>query len=285
MRRVRRRHSSSSCSPASASPCHPRRPRSTPRDPKVVIIVGATHGATAGYRARRRPGLRRGDQVHLERGQGLQPERDLDEGQGGDRRAPRSSSTSATATAGRARIRTTRSTRPRTASGSTPTSGDGDYNNKYYGEPYVATARPRAGRDRHPQPPVLRVRATRSRATQSRPSHVARQRADNYAAGFLKAGAPGAVIADGHAGSESYIRVAVHDPPDDRAPVAHDARSRPATSSRSRRARTAGTTVYQDPNTPTSGFYRSLAVRVSAASPTDDVTGGPASTDVDSDQP
>ena len=41
-------------------------------------------------------------------------------------------------------------------------------------------------------------RATPSRATPSRRVTVARQRADNYAAGFLKAGAS-AVIADGHA--------------------------------------------------------------------------------------
>ena len=77
---------------------------------------------------------------------------------------------------------------------------------------------------------------------------VARQRADNYAAGFLKAGAS-AVIADGHAGAERYLRAifTTHQSIEDMWRTMPNANgnfvSFPS-------ARTSGATVYQDPNTP-----------------------------------
>ena len=78
------------------------------------------------------------------------------------------------------------------------TSGAGDSNNKYYGEPYVSTL------DLADDAIVLLhhlcYAAGNSEPGGAAPSvSVARQRLDNYAAGFLKAGAS-AVIADGHAG-------------------------------------------------------------------------------------
>ena len=126
-------------------------------DPKVVIIVGATHGATAGYRADADVAYAEAMQVHPQRRQGLQPERDLGEGQGGGRRARRSSSTWATATAGRARTPTTPKYTTKDGFGLNATAGAGDYNNKYYGEPYMATLDLAPERGRHPQPPVLRL--------------------------------------------------------------------------------------------------------------------------------
>ena len=82
--------------------------------------------------------------------------------------------------------------------------GAGDSNNKYYGEPSIATL------DLAPGAIVLLhhlcYAAGNSEPQNAEPSvSVARQRADNYAAGFLRAGAS-AVIADGHAGAESYLR-------------------------------------------------------------------------------
>ncbi len=84
------------------------------------------------------------------------------------------------------------------------TAGDGDYNNKYYGEPYVASL------DLAPGAIILLhhlcYAAGNSEPGDAAPSQsVAKQRVDNYAAGFLKAGAS-AVIADGHAGPVSYLR-------------------------------------------------------------------------------
>ena len=49
---------------------------------KVAIIVGATHGATPGYRSDADVAVPRGDQVLEQRRPGLQPERDGDQGQG-----------------------------------------------------------------------------------------------------------------------------------------------------------------------------------------------------------
>src|SRR4051812_35058878 len=74
------------------------------------------------------------------------------------------------------------------------TAGNGDYNNKYYGEPYMAQL---------PLAPGAIVllhhlcyASGNSEPGGAAPSvSVARQRADNYATGFLKAGAS-AVIAD-----------------------------------------------------------------------------------------
>ncbi len=85
--------------------------------------------------------------------------------------------------------------------------GDGklsDYENRYYGEPYVSQL------DLAPNAIVmlhhLCYAAGNSEPGDADPSlSVAKQRVDNYAAGFLKAGAA-AVIADGHRGPVDYLR-------------------------------------------------------------------------------
>ncbi|MEJ7696350.1 MAG: hypothetical protein WKF78_06990 [Candidatus Limnocylindrales bacterium] len=85
--------------------------------------------------------------------------------------------------------------------------GDGklsDYELKYYGEPSVSTL------DLAPNAVVLLghlcYASGSSEPGNAAPSlSVARQRVDNYAAGFLKAGAK-AVIAEGHGNPETYVR-------------------------------------------------------------------------------
>ena len=86
-------------------------------------------------------------------------------------------STWVTATAGRARIPTTRCTRPRTASGSTRRPGPATTTTSTTASPR-RDARPRAGRRRHPQPPVLRLgqlRAGQRRADRHGRSPARRQ--------------------------------------------------------------------------------------------------------------
>jgi hypothetical protein len=148
------------------------------------------------------------------------------------------------------------------------TAGNGDYNNKYYGEPSIATL------DLAPGALVILNHLCYASGN-SEPGNpeptvtVARQRADNYASAFLKAGA-GAVIADGHAGSEVYLRAlfTTHQSVEDlwrTAPVGNGHIVSFASS------RTPGATIFQDPITPTSGFYRSLAVGTLGLT-TDEVT-------------
>ena len=81
------------------------------------------------------------------------------------------------------------------------TAGNGDSNNKYYGEPSVATL------DLAPNAVILLhhlcYASGNSEPGKTAPTKtVAKQRVDNYGAGFLKAGVS-AVIADGHRGPES----------------------------------------------------------------------------------
>ena len=84
------------------------------------------------------------------------------------------------------------------------TAGAGDYNVKYYGEPSIASLALAPGA-------VVILNRLCYASGNSEPGNaeptvsVARQRADNYAAGFLKAGAA-AVIADGHGSADTYIR-------------------------------------------------------------------------------
>jgi flagellar hook assembly protein FlgD len=137
------------------------------------------------------------------------------------------------------------------------TAGDGDYNNKYYGEPSIATL------DLAPGALVilnhLCYASGNSEPGNAEPSvSVARQRADNYAAGFLKAGAA-AVIAEGHAGSESTLHAlfTTHQSIED---MWRNMPNENGNIVSFPSVRTPGATVYQDPNTPTTGFYRSLTI-------------------------
>ena len=135
------------------------------------------------------------------------------------------------------------------------TSGDGDYNNKYYGEPSVASL------DLAPDAIILLhhlcYAAGNSEPGNAQPTvTVAHQRLDNYAAGFLKGGAS-AVIADGHRGPVDYLRALF---------TTHQTieqlwRNQPNANGHVvafNSTRTPGATAFSDPDTATSGFYRSL---------------------------
>jgi len=135
--------------------------------------------------------------------------------------------------------------------------GAGDSNRVYYGEPYIETLSLSGAVVilNH-----LCYASGNSESGAAEPSvSVARQRADNYASAFLRAGAA-AVIADAHYGLDGYLRdlFTTSQPID--ALWANQWTSNgnivsfPST-------RTPGATAYQDPNTPTSGFYRSLVVK------------------------
>src|SRR4029078_1477724 len=105
---------------------------------------------------------------------------------------------------------------------------------------------------------------------------VARQRADNYAQGFLKAGAS-AVIADGHARAESYIRalLTTHRSLED---MERTMPNRNSNVVKFASMRTPGISVFQDPLTPTSGFYRSLAIGTIGVTTDGVISAGPGDT-------
>ncbi|MEA2608908.1 MAG: hypothetical protein QOJ75_1151, partial [Chloroflexota bacterium] len=142
--------------------------------------------------------------------------------------------------------------------------GAGDYNNVYYGEPAIATLALAPGA-------IVILNHLCYASGNSEPGNadpsvsVARQRVDNYAAAFLRAGA-GAVIADGHGSPVGYLR--------DLFTTNQSLESLWANQSNANgnavsfpSVRTPGASAFQDPETPTSGFYRSLVVR-SASSTT-----------------
>ena len=126
---------------------------------------------------------------------------------------------------------------------------------KYYGEPSVATL------GLAPNAIVLLgnlcYASGNSEPGNPDPSlSVAHQRLDNYAAGFIKGGAR-AVVADGHGGLVSYIRGLFTT-----AQTIHDLwRSVPDFHNHEvsfASARSSGFTAYSDPDTTSGGYYRSL---------------------------
>jgi flagellar hook assembly protein FlgD len=133
-----------------------------------------------------------------------------------------------------------------------------DYENKYYGEPSMAQLglAPNAVVLLH----HLCYASGNSEPGNTPPSvSVARQRIDNYAAGFINGGAR-AVIADGHMGAETYLRdlfttsqtiVSLWQTQ----PNAHGHVSSFAS------ARSAGYTAYSDPESTSTGYYRSLVTK------------------------
>lgn len=135
--------------------------------------------------------------------------------------------------------------------------GAGDNNRVYYGEPYIETLALSGA--------VVMLNHLCYASGSSEPGaaeptvSVARQRVDNYASAFLRAGAA-AVIADAHYGLDGYLRDLFTTSQPIESLWANQGSARgnvvsfPST-------RTSGATAYMDPNTPTSGFYRSLVVR------------------------
>jgi flagellar hook assembly protein FlgD len=249
----------------------------SPGDAKVVIIVGATHGATAGYRADADVAYAEAIKYTSDVTKVYSPNATWSRvkaavagasiviymGHGNGWPSPYTYDPEYTTKDG---------------FGLNATAGDGDYNNKYYGEPYVSKLDLAPGA-------IILLHHLCYASGNSEPGHaepslsVARQRADNYAAGFLRAGAA-AVIADGHAGAETYLRAlfTTHQT------VESMWRTMPnqnghVTSFAS--ARTPGATIFQDPNKPTAGFYRSLAVGAAGITTDEVVTGGIGDTAID----
>ena len=150
------------------------------------------------------------------------------------------------------------------------TAGNGDYNNKYYGEPSIRTLEfaPNA---------LILLHHLCYAAGNSEPGHaepslsVAKQRADNYASAFLAAGAS-AVIADGHSGPEYYLRsLFTTDQTLDQM-----WRSSPNANGNTftwASVRSPGKTVSQDPESPTSEYYRAATGTMSIT--TTQVLGAP----------
>ena len=152
----------------------------------------------------------------------------------------------------------------------------GDSNLQYYGEPYIATLTPA-----HNAVVLLFHLCYASGNSESQDAEptlsVARQRVDNYASAFLKVGA-GAVIADGHSHTGYVTRLFTT-----RQTVDQLWRGMPSANghvSSYASGRTPDATYEMDPNTPTSGYYRSMAGSMSLT--TTQVTGAAfASTDTD----
>ncbi len=235
-------------------------------DPKVVIIVGATHGATASYRTR-------ADQAYAEARKYTSnvvkvysPNATWSKvkaavvgasiviyfGHGNGWPSPYTYDPLYTTKDG---------------FGLNATAGNGDYDNKYYGEPYVSTLAL--------APHAVVILSSLCYASGNpepggpAPSQsTARKRVDNFGAGFLKAA--DAVIADGHGGPEPYIRAlftthATIEGVWRSAPNFHDHVQSFAST------RTKGAVAFTDTDTATSGYYRSLVWRPGLT--TDQVTG------------
>jgi flagellar hook assembly protein FlgD len=139
--------------------------------------------------------------------------------------------------------------------------GDGklsDYENKYYGEPYMAQL--------HLAPNAIVLlhnlcyASGNSEPGGAAPSvSTARQRIDNYGAGFIKGGAR-AVIADGHMGPANYLAGLFTTGQS----ILDLWRSMPnyhGHESSFASTRSPGYMDYSDPDNATSSFYRSLVVK------------------------
>ena len=246
-------------------------------DPKVVIIVGATHGSTASYRSKADAAYAEARKYTTNISRVYSPYATwaavkkatenatvvIYFGHGNGWPSPYTYDSKYTTKDG---------------FGLNASWGNGDYNNKYYGEPSVATLDMAPGA-------IVMLHHLCYASGNSEPGHaeptvtVARQRADNYAAGFLKAGAA-AVLVDGHSGPERYLRdlFTTHQSLEDMWRNQSNANgnfvSFPS-------VRTPGATVHQDPNSPTSGFYRALTVRTPGTTTDEVVSAGYGDTGAD----
>jgi flagellar hook assembly protein FlgD len=246
-------------------------------DPKVVIIVGATHGSTASYRAKADAAYAEARKYTTNISRVYSPYATW--------AAVKKATEGATVVIyfGHGNGWPSPYTYDPTYAtkdgfGLNASWGDGDYNNKYYGEPSVSTLKMAPGA-------IVMLHHLCYASGNSEPGNaeptvtVARQRADNYAAGFLKAGAA-AVLVDGHSGPERYLRdlFTTHQSLLDMWRNQSNANGNFVSFAS---VRTPGATVHQDPNTPTSGFYRALTVRTPGTTTDEVVSAGYGDTGLD----
>lgn len=245
-------------------------------DPKVVIIVGAVHGQTDSFR-------QSGDAAYNE---AIKYTRNVVKVY-----SPNATWAKVKAAAQGASIliymghgngfpspyRTTPWPYSQNGFGLNAAAGQGDYNNQYYGEYYIGNEIKLA-----PNAVVILHRlcyagGNGEPGAPTPTASVAKQRVDNYAAGFLKAGAR-SVVVDGLMGPAYYIRSLFTT----RQSVDQMWRNAPnfhGNDFRFASVRSPGYTVEMDPGTPAADYYRALTGRLDLR--TDEVTGGGyASTDV-----
>jgi hypothetical protein len=149
--------------------------------------------------------------------------------------------------------------RTRDGFGLNAVAGAGDDNRVYYGEPYIETL-PLA-----PNALVILANlcyaAGSSEPGQPEPTvEIARQRVDNYASAFLRAGA-GAVIADDHLGAVVEALTTLFTETGTVEDLWRTSSAAHGNLVSFASQRTPGAVVELDPDTPTSGFYRALTVR------------------------
>lgn len=243
-------------------------------DPKVVLVVGATHGTTATYRS----------WMNVVAATAARYTRNM----------VKIYSPNATWSAVRSALQgasivvymghgngfpnpyvTTPNPYAQNGMGLNATAGAGDSNTKYYGERYIAAEVKLA-----PNAVVilshLCYASGNSEPGRTEPSlATAKARMDNFAAGFLRAGAR-AVIADGHDDPSWYITqlFATHQTIEQVWRAGPRPRGHVFTFAS---VRTTGYTVFSDPDARSgstySGFYRSMVAR--PALTTEQVTGAP----------
>jgi flagellar hook capping protein FlgD len=242
-------------------------PASAATGPKVVIIVGATHGATDAYRSYANTEYAEARKYTANVVKVYSPNATwakvkaavtgaaivIYHGHGNGWPSPYTFDPAYTTKDG---------------FGLNATAGNGDHNNKYYGEPYIDDL------DFAPHAVVLLhnlcYAAGNSEPGQPQPTTaVAKQRADNYASAFLKAGAS-ALIAGGHENATYYIRALFTtrqtlDQLWQAAPTFNDNVFSFAS------VRRPGKTVRMDPDQPGRNFYRSIAGTLTTR--TEQVTG------------
>jgi hypothetical protein len=147
--------------------------------------------------------------------------------------------------------------------------GNGDYNNKYYGEPYVASLE--LADNAIVMLHHLCYASGNSEPGQAEPSlSTARKRIDNYGAGFLRSKAR-VVLADGHRGPADYLR-AIFTTNQTIESLWRTAPGANGHVSSFASTRTSGATAFMDPNTTSSGYYRSLVGDPTLT--TKEITGG-----------
>ena len=243
---------------------------------KVVIIVGAVHGQTDSYRSR-------GDAAYLE----------------AKKYTPNVTKVySPNATWSKVKSATTNaniviymghgngwpspytydpSYTTKDGFGLNATAGNGDNNVKYYGEPYVddLALAPNAIVLLH----HLCYASGNSEPGLSAPStSTAKQRVDNYGAGFLR-GKARAVIADGHMGAAYYLR-ALFTTNQSVLQLWRNAPNYNGNEFTFAGTRSSGARAYMDPDDPGKNFYRSLVLKASTLTTTQ-VTGVIGDTGVD----